>query len=192
MSGLSIPRVDKQAHRKSCWNPPSSAVVGIDAERHRHGLRIWDCLAQAYIRLSQNSSAQSLRQDLSAPESRTWGATRAGSSGLWRFRKRSGKDAAQNCAGFRIYCADFSLVTSNVVRTSWRPNLAHPTVSTGTLGAQRARRMPIDQIIVLSGRHLRYALKQYVEYFMKRRPHQGLKQQLPDSTQEPPAIGRIP
>jgi putative transposase len=35
----------------------------------------------------------------------------------------------------------------------------------------------LDQIIVLSERHLRYVLKEYVEYFMKRRPHQGLKQQ---------------
>jgi hypothetical protein len=28
----------------------------------------------------------------------------------------------------------------------------------------------LDQIIVLGERHLRYVLKQYVEYFMKRRP----------------------
>ncbi len=48
----------------------------------------------------------------------------------------------------------------------------------------------LDQIIVLSEQHLRYVLRQYVEYFMKRRPHQGLKQQLPDST-ESPATGRI-
>ena len=40
-------------------------------------------------------------------------------------------------------------------------------------------------------RHLRYVLKQYVEYFMKRRPHQGLKQQLPDSREESAASGRI-
>ncbi len=45
--------------------------------------------------------------------------------------------------------------------------------------------------IVLSERHIRYVLKQYVEYFMKRRPHQGLKRQLPDSTEESPATGRI-
>jgi transposase InsO family protein len=49
----------------------------------------------------------------------------------------------------------------------------------------------LDQIIVLSERHLRYVLKEYVEYFMKRRPHQGLKQQLPDSTEESPATGRV-
>ena len=35
----------------------------------------------------------------------------------------------------------------------------------------------LDQIIVLGERHLRYVLQQYVEYFMKRRPCQGLKQQ---------------
>jgi putative transposase len=49
----------------------------------------------------------------------------------------------------------------------------------------------LDQIIVLSERHLRYVLKEYVEYFMKRRPHQGLKQQIPDSSEEPRATGCI-
>jgi len=49
----------------------------------------------------------------------------------------------------------------------------------------------LDQIIILSERHLRYVLKEYVEYFMKRRPHQGLKQQLPDSTEESRATGCI-
>ncbi len=49
----------------------------------------------------------------------------------------------------------------------------------------------LDQIIVLSERHLRYVLKEYVEYFMKRRPHQGLKQQVPDGKEQPPATGRI-
>jgi transposase InsO family protein len=49
----------------------------------------------------------------------------------------------------------------------------------------------LDQIIVLGERHLRYVLKQYVEYFMKRRPHQGLKQQVPDRREEFPTTGRI-
>lgn len=50
----------------------------------------------------------------------------------------------------------------------------------------------LDQIIVLSERHLRYVLKEYVKYFMKRRPHQGLKQQVPDnSPEESPTTGRI-
>jgi putative transposase len=49
----------------------------------------------------------------------------------------------------------------------------------------------LDQIIVLSERHLRYVLKEYVKYFMKRRPHQGLKQQIPDSREGPPATGCI-
>jgi len=34
-------------------------------------------------------------------------------------------------------------------------------------------------------------LKQYVEYFMKRRPHQGLKQQVPDRREEFPTTGGI-
>ncbi len=49
----------------------------------------------------------------------------------------------------------------------------------------------LDQIIVLSERHLRYVLKEYVAYFMKRRPHQRLQQQLPDRTEEAQATGRI-
>ena len=49
----------------------------------------------------------------------------------------------------------------------------------------------LDHIIVLNERHLRYVLKEYVEYFMTRRPHQGLKQQRPDSRDEPSTSGRI-
>jgi hypothetical protein len=49
----------------------------------------------------------------------------------------------------------------------------------------------LDQIIVLKERHLRYVLKEYVEYFMKGRPHQGLKQQIPDSREGLPATGCI-
>jgi len=49
----------------------------------------------------------------------------------------------------------------------------------------------LDQIIVLNERHLRYVLKEYVGYFTKRSPHQGLKQQVPDSGEEPPATGCI-
>jgi len=49
----------------------------------------------------------------------------------------------------------------------------------------------LDQIIVLSERHLRYVRKEYVEYFTKGRPHQGLKQEVPDSREEPSATGCI-
>ncbi len=49
----------------------------------------------------------------------------------------------------------------------------------------------LDRIIVLSERHLRYVLLEYVEYFMKRRPHQDLKQQIPDRMEESPPTGRI-
>jgi putative transposase len=49
----------------------------------------------------------------------------------------------------------------------------------------------LDHMIVLNERHLRYVLKKYVEYFMKRRPHQGLKQQIPDTEEEFPVTGRI-
>jgi len=56
---------------------------------------------------------------------------------------------------------------------------------------RRVREECLDQIIVLSERHLPYVLKEYVGYFTKRRPHQGLKQQIPDSREEFPATGRI-
>ena len=49
----------------------------------------------------------------------------------------------------------------------------------------------LDQIIVLSERHLRCVLKEYVEYFMKRRPNQGLQLQVPDSSEEFAATGPI-
>jgi len=45
--------------------------------------------------------------------------------------------------------------------------------------------------MVLRETHLRNVLKEYVEYFTKRRPHQGLKQQIPDSPGEASASGRI-
>src|SRR5438094_206047 len=54
-----------------------------------------------------------------------------------------------------------------------------------------AREECLHQSIVLRERHVRYVLKEYVEYFMKRRPHQGLKQQSPDSRDGPPAAGCI-
>jgi hypothetical protein len=54
-----------------------------------------------------------------------------------------------------------------------------------------ARDECLDRIIVLSERYLRYVLKEYVEYFTKRRPRQGLKQQVPDSREGPPATGCI-
>lgn len=49
----------------------------------------------------------------------------------------------------------------------------------------------LDHIIVLSAEHLRYVLKKYVEYFMTRRPHQGLQQQHRDSREEPSTSGRV-
>ena len=45
--------------------------------------------------------------------------------------------------------------------------------------------------MVLSERHLRFLLREYVEYITRRRPHQGLKQQIPDSPGEAAATGRI-
>ena len=49
----------------------------------------------------------------------------------------------------------------------------------------------LDQIIVLNERHLRYVLKEYVDYFTKRRPHQGLKQEIPDRREGLRATGRV-
>jgi hypothetical protein len=39
--------------------------------------------------------------------------------------------------------------------------------------------------------HLRYVLKGHTGYFMKRRHHQALKQQVRDSREEPPMTGCI-
>ena len=49
----------------------------------------------------------------------------------------------------------------------------------------------LDQVMVLSERHLRFLLREYVEYITRRRPHQGLKQQIPDNIEDPLATGRI-
>jgi hypothetical protein len=46
-------------------------------------------------------------------------------------------------------------------------------------------------MIVQSERHLRYVLKEYVEYFTILRPHQGLKQQILDIREESPVTGSL-
>ena len=56
------------------------------------------------------------------------------------------------------------------------------------------RRECLDHVIILSERHLRRVLKEYVEiYFNRARPHQGLDQAIPDVQLRsvPKADGRV-
>ena len=54
-----------------------------------------------------------------------------------------------------------------------------------------ARRECLDQLLVLSERHLRRVLSAFVAYYNERRPHQGLRQQCPVPLPPDGAEGRI-
>jgi putative transposase len=47
------------------------------------------------------------------------------------------------------------------------------------------RRECLDHIVVLHEKHVYRVLKAYVEYFNHMRPHQGIKQQVPESLGSP-------
>ena len=47
------------------------------------------------------------------------------------------------------------------------------------------RRECLDHILILSEAHLRRVLSEYVTYFNRSRPHQGINQQVPDRESSP-------
>ena len=56
------------------------------------------------------------------------------------------------------------------------------------------RRECLDHIVVLSEIHLRRVLKEYVTYFNRSRPHQGISQRVPEpdaSSNRPTTVGRV-
>jgi putative transposase len=46
----------------------------------------------------------------------------------------------------------------------------------------------LDHLLVLSERHLAYVLREYVAYYDRARPHQGLGQALPEPSADEPGI----
>ncbi len=50
----------------------------------------------------------------------------------------------------------------------------------------------LDHLLILNQRHLRVVLKQYLAYYNQRRPHQGLAQQMPAPTTDPPTLPAAP
>ena len=48
------------------------------------------------------------------------------------------------------------------------------------------RRECLDQVLVLGVLQLMRILKEYVGYFNRARPHQGIGQRIPEATQSPP------
>jgi transposase InsO family protein len=53
------------------------------------------------------------------------------------------------------------------------------------------RRECLDHLLVVSEAHLRRVLNEYVQYFTRSRPHQGINQQIPATEQRSGGTGRI-
>jgi transposase InsO family protein len=54
-----------------------------------------------------------------------------------------------------------------------------------------AREECLDQLLILGERHLTRVLSAYSTYFNERRPHQGLRQQIPLGSAFPPGSGAV-
>ncbi len=83
----------------------------------------------------------------------------------------------------RKYGADFARVAATtgitVVRTAYRAPRQNATCER-FLGS--VRRDCLDHVLVLGEAHLRRLLREYVAYFNRDRPHQGLGQRVPEAT----------
>ncbi len=53
------------------------------------------------------------------------------------------------------------------------------------------RRECLDHMLVLNQKHLNVITRDYVEYYNKCRPHQGLAQLIPIPPHDPPASGEV-
>jgi putative transposase len=49
----------------------------------------------------------------------------------------------------------------------------------------------LDHLLILSERHLDYVLREYSQYYNRARPHQGLRQQMPESLNRQPGQGAV-
>ncbi len=83
----------------------------------------------------------------------------------------------------RKYGADFARVAATTgiteVRTAYRAPRQNATCER-FLGS--VRRDCLDHVLVLGEAHLRRLLREYVAYFNRDRPHQGLRQRVPEAT----------
>ena len=50
----------------------------------------------------------------------------------------------------------------------------------------------LDQLLILNQVHLTFVLKAYLEYYNRRRPHQGLGQRPPAPVVDPPSTPAVP
>jgi hypothetical protein len=49
----------------------------------------------------------------------------------------------------------------------------------------------LDHLLILNERHLDYVLRQYSQYYTRACPHQGLRQQIPQSLNRQPGHGAV-
>ena len=75
-----------------------------------------------------------------------------------------------------------------VLRTPYRAPKAN-AICERFLGS--LRRECLDHILILGEDHLRHALKEYLRYFDRARPHQGIGQSIPCPPESLPKSGRV-
>ena len=49
----------------------------------------------------------------------------------------------------------------------------------------------LDHLLIFNERHLDHILRQYNQYYNRARPHQGLRQQIPESANTHPGQGQV-
>ena len=49
----------------------------------------------------------------------------------------------------------------------------------------------LDHLLIINEQHLHYVLREYSQYYNQARPHQGLRQQIPDSPHYQPGQGMV-
>ena len=49
----------------------------------------------------------------------------------------------------------------------------------------------LDHLLIINERHLEHVLKEYSQYYNGARPHQGLRQQIPESANGEPGHGAV-
>ena len=58
-------------------------------------------------------------------------------------------------------------------------------------GARSVQEESLDHLLIINELHLEYVLREYNQYYNQARPHQGLRQHIPESTHQEPGHGAV-